>query len=81
MYVQTCQEEQPDLTKMVQFKLDDQNSLVVFNGVVCKLGPAIPERQKTEPYCPVAYHKLDMKSEPGCFTLDLASQSNGWNKS
>ena len=58
---------------MIKFKLEDYKSLVVLNGAVVTVGSLHAEKSTTDPNCKIAYHDIEVHSEPGSFSLKVAS--------
>jgi len=54
------------------FRLQDQDTLVVLNGQVTKLGEVLTEHRVKKPDCQLCYHKIvPHESDPKMFTLEL----------
>ena len=54
---------------MIEYKLEDHSTLVIYNSTVTTLGALFFERLKVEPNCQLSYYDHEVLAKPGDLKL------------
>ena len=58
--------------KSIHFKINSQDDLVVFNGIVMDVGSVVREERKKRPDAQICYHSIKVdEADPQKFCIDL----------